>query len=297
MADQLFVQLQGETVKMLSLEMNLLSIGRTPDNGLSLPHPSVAIRHAEVRRQSEDPDSGFVITDLGNGDTYLSGRKLAPHQPQVLAEGALVQLGPYVLAYMSGAQAPTPPAQVDALPVLADFRPVRLPPPRLKLPAFRAEGQASAYLDYLPNLYTESEFLGRYLMIYQSIWEPLQHRQDHLEMYFAPATAPESVLDWMSAWLGLDLDPLWPEVRKRAWLGEGMHLLRWRGTRYGLLRAIEIGCGVNAQITEEPGSPFTVTVVMPDPGADAAADITRESAEQLVARHLPAHVQYTLRFV
>lgn len=50
MSGQLFVQLQGETVKMLALDMNLLSIGRTPDNGLALPHPSVAIRHAEVRR-------------------------------------------------------------------------------------------------------------------------------------------------------------------------------------------------------------------------------------------------------
>ncbi|WP_420595514.1 FHA domain-containing protein [Deinococcus sp.] len=293
--DQLFVQLQGETVKMLSLDMNLLSIGRTPDNGLSLPHPSIAIRHAEVRRQEE----GFVITDLGNAETYLAGRKLAPHQPQVLAEGALVQVGPYVLAYLAGGQAPAPPDKVDALPVLADFRPVRLPPARPRLPAPRAEGHASAYLDFLPNLYTESEFLGRYLMIFQSIWEPLQHRQDHLPMYFAPATAPQALLGYMAAWLGLELDPHWPEARQRLWLREAMHLLRWRGTRYGLMRAIELGCGVSAQVIEDPKLPFSVTVIMPDPGEgeDGSGDVTRQSAEQLIARHLPAHVQYQLRFV
>lgn len=96
MADQLFVQLQGDTLKMLSLDMHLLSIGRTPDNGLSLPHATVPIRHAEIRKQ----DSRFVITDLCNGETFLAGRKLVPHQPQVLEEGALIQLGPYMLAYV-----------------------------------------------------------------------------------------------------------------------------------------------------------------------------------------------------
>ncbi len=292
MADQLFVQLQGETVKMLSLDMNLLSIGRTPDNGLSLPHPSIAIRHAEVRRL----DAQFVITDLGNGETYLAGRRLTPHQPMVLDEGVIVQIGPYVLAYLPGEEAPEPPEHPDALPTPIEFRPLPITPARPTLPITPAQGRASAYMDYLPAMFTESEFVGRYLMIFESIWEPLQHRQDHLDMYFAPSTAPERMLDWFAAWIGLEVDPHWPEGRKRAWLKDAMHLVRWRGTRYGLMRALEIGCGVTPQIIEDPRRPFTLTVVLPDPGEDGE-DMTRAGVQRLVSQHVPAHVQYEVRFV
>ncbi|EYB66960.1 FHA domain-containing protein [Deinococcus phoenicis] len=289
---QLFVQLQGDTVKMLSLDMSLLSIGRTPDNGLALPHSSIAIRHAEVRQL----EGRWVITDLGNGETFLAGHRLVPHQPQVLEEGVVVQMGPYVLAYLPAPEAPTPPAEVDALPAAPDFTLSPLAPPRPGLPAPLAEGSASVYLDYLPAMFSESEFLARYLLIFQSIWEPLQHRQDHLDMYFSPATAPERLLGWFAAWLGLEVDPHWPEARKRQWLREAMHLLRWRGTRYGLMRALEIGCGVTPQITENAGGPYSVTVTLPEPD-EATSGTTRGDVERLVARHLPAHVRYELRYV
>lgn len=299
MADQLFVQLQGDTLKMLSLDMNMLSIGRTPDNGLVLPHATVAIRHAEVRRQ----DDRFVLTDLGNGETYLAGRRLAPHQPQILEEGSLVQVGPYVLAYVVNNDVLQPPDEIRLPAAVPDWQRLPVRPPRPIYPAQPAEGIASAYLDFLPALFGESEFLGRYLMIFQTIWEPLQHRQDHLEMYFSPATAPERMLDWFSAWLGLEIDPHWPEDRKRQWLREAMDLLRARGTRYGLIRAIELGCGVTPQVIEDPQRPFSVTVILPDPGEDlngpdaGEAAALRQSTEQLVARHLPAHVQYEVRFL
>ncbi|AZI44505.1 FHA domain-containing protein (plasmid) [Deinococcus psychrotolerans] len=297
MPDQLFVQLQGDTLKMLSLDMNLLSIGRTPDNGLALPNAAVAIRHAEVRRQ----DNRFVLTDLGNGETYLGSLKLAAHQPQILEEGALIRVGPYVLAYVANSDVLKPPDEIRELPVRRDFQIVPVRPPRALHQAPKAEGKASAYLDYLPTLFSESEFLGRYLMIFQTIWEPLQHRQDHLEMYFSPSTAPSKLVDWFAAWLGLEVDPLWPEDRKRQWLREAMSLMRSRGTRYGLVRAIELGCGVTPLVIEDPKKPFWVTVILPDPDDQSSAAggsaTSRENAERLIAQHLPAHVQYELRFV
>jgi len=299
MADQLFVQLQGDTIKMLSLDMEMLSVGRTPDNGLVLPHASVAIRHAEIRRQEDR----FVLTDLGNGETFLAGRRLTPHQPQILDEGSLVQVGPYVLAYVVNSEVLRPPEEVRPLPVPADWQLLPTRPPRLPFPATRAAGTVSAYLEYLPALFSESEFLGRYLLIFQSIWEPLQHRQDHLEMYFSPSTAPGQMLDWFGSWLGLEIDPLWPEDRKRQWLREAMDLMRSRGTRYGLVRAIELGCGVTPQVIEDPKRPFQVTILLPDPEDQLSAEQTtssatsRESVERLIAQHLPAHVQYELRFV
>lgn len=292
MSDRLFVQLQGETVKMLSLEMSLLSIGRTPDNGLALPNPAVAIRHAEVRRL----EGRFVITDLGNAETFLDGRRLVPFQPQVLHEGALVQVGPYVLAYLPGDEQP-PAAKPEPAPPPATFTYLPLASPRPRSSVAAAPGSASQYLQYLPALFSESDFLGRYLMIFQTIWEPLQHRQDHLELYFSPTTAPEGFLGWLAGWLGLELDPHWPEARKRAWLAETMHLLRWRGTPYGVRRAIELGCGVTPHIREDPARPYFLQITMPDPEQAGLEAVTREGTLNLIARHLPAWVEYDVQFV
>ena len=71
--------------------------------------------------------------------------------------------------------------------------------------------------------------------------------------------------------------------------------MRSRGTRYGLIRAIELGYGVTPQVTEDPQKPFQVLIVLPAPTDDSG--ISREGTERLIAQHLPAHVRYELRFV
>ncbi|AFZ67351.1 phage tail protein I [Deinococcus peraridilitoris] len=293
MSGQLFVQLQGETVKMLALDMNLLSIGRTPDNGLALPHPSVAIRHAEVRRLQDQ----VIITDLGAGDTFLSGKRLTPHQPQVLDDGAVLQVGPYVITYTLVQHVPASLHSADPLPPesLDDLRFVPLQPPRARYPALPAEGAASSYLSYLPALFTESDFAGRLLQIFENVWEPLQHRQDFVDMYFDPATCPEPFLNWFAEWMGLSVDPHWPESRRRQWLREAINLQRWRGTRYGLMRMLEICCGVTPRVVEDPHRPYHLLFVLPDPAGEQ--DVTRENIEQVIAQHVPAHVMYEVRYV
>lgn len=300
---QLFVQLQGETVKLLALDMPQLSIGRTPDNGLALPHPSVAIRHAEVRRAGDQ----VVITDLGAGDTFLAGKRLTPHQPQVLEEGAVVQIGPYVVTYAL-ARVSAPQERADVLPpeVLQDLRFVPLRPAREKHPLFPPPPGASAYLNYLPALFGESDFVGRFLNVFERVWEPLQHRQDFIDMFFDPATCPEELLDGFARWLGLPLDPHWPEARRRAWLREAVALYRWRGTRYGLMRMLEVCCGVTPRVLEDPHKPHHLLFVLPTPDAaheDVTRDsvtrdsVTRENLEAVIAQHVPAHVVYEVRYV
>lgn len=278
---------------MLNLDMTLLSIGRTPDNGLALPDQHIAIRHAEVRLL----DDRFVITDLGNGDTYIAGRKLVPFQPQVLEEGTLIQIGPYVLAYLTGGAEDLQP-ELPELPELPrEFTRLPLPAVRPTTPPMLLQKPASTYLGFLPSLFGESEFLGRYLLVFESIWEPIQQRQDFLHMYFHAGTAPVSMLAWLAEWLSIDFDPYWPEQRKRLWLKEAMQLIRWRGTKYGLRRAIEIGCGVTPYFEENPAKPYTLTVVLPDPETAQLEDLTREQALELIKRHMPAHVLYTVKFV
>lgn len=293
MSDRLFVQLHGETMRMLVLDMSLLSIGRTPDNGLSLPDQNVAIRHAEIRLL----DGRFTITDLGNGDTYIGGRKLVPFQPQLLDEGTLIQIGPYILAYLPNHDEDTPPElpEPDLLP--REFTRHPLAPPRDRFAVVGSQKKKSIYLDFLPTLFTESDFLGRYLMIFETIWEPLQQRQDHIHMYFDAGTAPETMLKWLATWLDVEFDPHWPEQRKRLWLQEAMQLLRWRGTRYGLRRALELGTGVTPFFETDPDQPYFLRVVIADPDTLNAEGVTRDSVLGMIQRHMPAHVLYEVKFV
>lgn len=294
-AGQLFVQLAGETVRLLTLDMTLLSVGRTPDNGLALPHPSVAIRHAEVRRAGEQ----VVITDLGAGDTFVGGRRLAPHQPQVLEAGVAAQIGPYVVTYLQVAHLSAPFPVGDSLlmeaPTGVRFVPPK--PPRAKLaPELGPPHVASTYLRYLPALFAESDFLGRYLSIFEQVWEPLQRRQDFLELYFDPATCPETFLGYLARWLGLTLDAHWPESRRRAWLLEAAQLYRWRGTRYGLTRTLEVCCGVTPRVTEDAGRPHHLLIVLPTPQEDEDS-LTQAAIEAVLDQHVPAHVTYEVRYV
>lgn len=134
------------------------------------------------------------------------------------------------------------------------------------------------------------DFLARMLLVFESIWEPLEHRQDHIAMYFDPRTCPAELLPWLGAWLDLTLDPHWPEERRRALLTEAMELFRWRGTAYGLARIIEVSTGLVPVISDD-ADPFVIRVRVAIP---ADSGVRREVIEDLIRAHKPAHVGYVL---
>lgn len=77
----------------------------------------------------------------------------------------------------------------------------------------------SRLLEYLPGVFSEgheSEFLGRYLMIFETIFDSVDITISQLPDRFDPATAPESFLPWLATWVGLMMDDGWPVERQRA---------------------------------------------------------------------------------
>jgi phage tail-like protein len=156
----------------------------------------------------------------------------------------------------------------------------------------------SRYLYDLPVLFHDNEFLGRYLAIFESLWEPLEQRQDHIEMYLDPQTCPATFLHWLAGWFGLALNQRWPEARQRRLLAEATELYRWRGTRYGLTRMIEVCTGLTPTITDQaeagPGGtpqPFVFHIrlhIPPNSGLD------RTFIEDIIQTHKPAHAGYML---
>ncbi|GGR92880.1 hypothetical protein GCM10008960_19830 [Deinococcus sedimenti] len=228
----------------------------------------------------------------------MNGHRLAPNEPRRLEPGDEIQIGPFTLAFLTAAPedrpAPTPAGRVREQGDLA-ARPARAPLPTFP-PETPARGTLALYTEYLPPFFQESEFLSRYLKIFEAIWEPLQRRQDSVDMIFDPRVAPPRVLAWMAAWLGVPLDPHWPEARQRAWLREAVTLYRWRGTRYGLSRALETVYGLSPVLREDSAQPHTLIVRLLDPpdGDDTAS---REAVTAFIHAHAPAHTRVDVEWV
>ncbi len=150
----------------------------------------------------------------------------------------------------------------------------------------------SRYLQFLPSLYQGQDFLGRFLLIFEAVWEPLEQRQDHISRYFDPATAPASFLPWFASWFDLIVEAELDEPQLRLLAGSAAELVRWRGTTYGLSRLIEIVVGVTPVISPHPEQPFCFQVVLYQPAGQSP--LPEALIKQLIERHKPAHAGYTL---
>jgi phage tail-like protein len=226
-----------------------------------------------------------------------------------LHEGDVIAIGPYALVFRSpidqSGDAIAPPD--DPVPVVAveDLEPLTIPP----IPSRRVDevlpppGSAvSRYLEFLPLAFQKSDenghlkdpndFLSRFLQIFETIWEPLEQRQDHIAMFFSPRTCPASWTPWLASWLGVSIDPLLPEARARAVIMNTMWIYQRRGTRAAMVRAIEVHLGLQPEIIERADEPnvFRVRVKLPK---DSAADLL-PALRELVLSEKPAHMGFVI---
>ncbi|RMF02648.1 MAG: DUF2313 domain-containing protein [Chloroflexi bacterium] len=179
------------------------------------------------------------------------------------------------------------------------------------------------YLRYLPELYEQDEFMGRFLMLFESFWSPIDTQIDSIANYFDPRLTPARFLPWLASWLDLELDESWPEEGVRQLIRWAIALHRSRGTRWGLLKYLELYTGQTAEIVEQraenfilgadsrlgPGIalghgnvPHTFTVTLRLPPVQASTkqeqkrleDVRRQTIEAIIERQKPAHTVYTL---
>ena len=177
----------------------------------------------------------------------------------------------------------------------------------------------SEYLSFLPAIYDEDELMGRFLLIFESMWRPTNVQIDELPLYIDPQLTPPDFLPWLASWLNLVLDERWPEKRRRTLLRRAAKLFRQRGTRQGLqnylalfigqpqsVRIVEhraqnlklghtrFGQGVALGKDNKPHT-FTVFVSLPKKGltTDNQADPER-MLRAIIEAEKPAHTKYTL---
>lgn len=330
---RLIVSRVGNVIQTLVLDAPVVIIGRAPESNLVLSDQNVSRRHAELRVEPEGlliTDLGSSNGTAVDGERLLPhqphllrpgariqiGPFVLTYDSSTRSESDPGAIGPTDAGAPSGETPSGAPrdgeplgsvgrvahgqeaARAEPEPaggmVAVAIRPGRpRPETRPTLCAPVAEGLYSSYLQYLPVIYQDADFLGRFLQIFESVWEPLEQRQDHIAMYVDPRTCPATFLPWLASWLELSFNAHWPESRRRRLLAEAVELYRWRGTRSGLTHLIEVCAGLTPEITEPDGQPFVFTVaIMAPPGAG----VDRDLIEELVRAHKPAWAGYRLEF-
>lgn len=171
------------------------------------------------------------------------------------------------------------------------------------------------YLRYLPELYEGDDLMGRFLMLFESFWGPVETQIDNVYGYFDPALTPPDFLRWLATWFDLALNERLPEERQRRLVREAVPLYRRRGTRQGLRRYLEIYTGGEVHIIEQraenfrlgtgaklgPGialgrdnHPHTFTVMLRLPEEDTRNPAWIADICALIEAEKPAHTAYTL---
>jgi phage tail-like protein len=183
------------------------------------------------------------------------------------------------------------------------------------MPTLKNKGSArleSSYLQYLPPVYRDDEFMGQFLLIFEDIMKPLENTVDNLAMYFDPLLTPEPLLPWLAFWVNLILSPTWPLERRRDLVRSAAALYRLRGTRRGLSEYIRIYTGSVPEISEYipgmrldydtklgidtqlgssgTGHHFTVSVEL-----DGNNEIDVGTVKSIIDFQRPAHTVYTLQ--
>ena len=119
----------------------------------------------------------------------------------------------------------------------------------------------SLYLNFLPALYHEVDFIGRFLKIFEQAFEPIVHSLDAMWANLDPLTAPQALLPFLAYWVGWQNDPAWDVMQQRRLIRQAVELYRWRGTRKGLRLYLHwyTGLPLNEDIPQESGKHISIT--------------------------------------
>ena len=111
--------------------------------------------------------------------------------------------------------------------------------------ALRAWYPRFSYLDhYLPAIYREeaagASFMERWLANAEGFLTALEDKIEHAAALFDPRTTTTEALDWLGCWMGVVLDPLWDERKRRFFIRHADRFYRQRGTVAGVVIAVRL---------------------------------------------------------
>jgi phage tail-like protein len=179
------------------------------------------------------------------------------------------------------------------------------------------------YLRHLPAMYHRDDLMGRFLMLFESFWDPIEKQIAQIPAYFDPKMTPSDFLPWLASWFSLVLDERCAEPQRRELIRLATSLYRKRGTKSGLQEYLEAYTGEEIEVVEHrannfvlgaegklgPGialgtqnRPHTFTVIvrsqadqLDDEDSAHKASERIAAIKALIGAEKPAHTGYTLR--
>jgi len=191
-----------------------------------------------------------------------------------------------------------------------------------------SDEKPSRYLQYLPAIFSEHPFLGRFLLAFERVLsgipdvagEPqagLEQTVAGLAALFDPKETREEFLPWLAGWVALDMRADWTMEQQRNFLADIVPLYRSRGTKENLARllsiytegkpvidegdfpTLQIGVrstiGKDTLIGEPPAHFFRVTVSLGRKAEQSERDRQLQIARALIDLQKPAHTSYELK--
>jgi phage tail-like protein len=169
----------------------------------------------------------------------------------------------------------------------------------------------------LPAVFQEAVHEGTpifaILEVMEALHVPSEEILASIDTFFNPYRAPDRFVPFLARWMDLDwllVEPTGDDSaapsqplpsglgRLRELVTSAAELARWRGTRYGLTRFLEIATGIHGFVIDEQVAgtdgavrPFHLRVTGP-----AAAASWQPMVDRIVSVLKPAYVTYELAF-
>ncbi|BAY28077.1 phage tail protein [Calothrix sp. NIES-2100] len=103
---------------------------------------------------------------------------------------------------------------------------------------------SSRYISFLPILYREVDFIGRFIKIFEEAIEPVIETFNVMWANLDSLTAPRALLPFLAHWVAWPIDPVWDINQQRHLIRRAIELYRWRGTRKGLRLYLHLYTGL-----------------------------------------------------
>jgi phage tail-like protein len=262
-----------------------LRVGRTNDNNLPLDNREISRQHLRVMWREDK----YFVEDLNSSNgTWLNDVRMTPREARELRPDDVVRLGPFVIRVLRFVV-----ETQDIVPILPELvieTTTVAPQPRAHLHNILSD--SSTWLKYLPAVYAEDDFLGRYLLVFESIFSPIFWTLDNFDFYLDADTMPEEWLRWVGNWFDLLVLPDLPIEKQRNIVKQLGWLFSRRGTKACLQRLLELYFDSSPEIIEPEDEPchFVVKLAL----TTQQMKNGREIAERLIASQKPAFASYSL---
>ncbi|MBW4501616.1 MAG: phage tail protein [Scytonema hyalinum WJT4-NPBG1] len=121
----------------------------------------------------------------------------------------------------------------------------------------------SNYMEFLPILYREVDYIGRFMKIFEQAFQPVIDSFNVMWANLDPLTSPQALLPFLAHWVAWPVDSIWNLNQQRRLIRRAVELYRWRGTRKGLRLYLHLYTGLpldeqHISITEPFGQSFVL---------------------------------------